>query len=488
VKRAKIREMEDKRRWIMITALGVACAVTLVAGAASVTAFAYQNRIQPRTVIAGASISNFSREAAETAIRQKQEELAQASLAVTYNEQTATLALKDLGVSIAGPEHNVVGAPNNPWDWADPNYWKTFFSRKEIGLEYHFDREVAQKKLEEIFGVATSAENAKLIVTNGSLEVVPARSGESIGIDNLVTAIHRLLKSGQRRPVMVASAIVEPSISTEAAHRTRTEIENNLQPIYLSGEGKSFTIPVVHQYDLLKYEPANGELRWEIDDDKLKSYLTTKIAGRLNVKMVQRTIQQDTQQVIQEGKDGKSVELPTLLSTVKRTITERIPTRQAPVTIPVQTVAFTEKIVTPGYVAGLFEGLYVDINISRQTLYIMNGRTNTGSYLISSGKRGTPTPLGLFYVKNKIPIAQSRLYPGIWMRNWNALARNADGSGYEGYGIHDLPAFNAEYTLVEGASHLGRPVSHGCVRLGHAASVWFYQNIPVGTPVNIHLN
>lgn len=107
-------------------------------------------------------------------------------------------------------------------------------------------------------------------------------------------------------------------------------------------------------------------------------------------------------------------------------------------------------------------------------------------FLISTGKQGTPTPTGLLYVKNKIELAESRLYPGIWMRKWNALAKNADGSGYEGYGIHDLPCFDRNCNIVEGASHLGYPVSHGCIRLGHDNAVWFYENIPVGTPVNIH--
>jgi lipoprotein-anchoring transpeptidase ErfK/SrfK len=117
----------------------------------------------------------------------------------------------------------------------------------------------------------------------------------------------------------------------------------------------------------------------------------------------------------------------------------------------------------------------------------MIGETKQAEYLISSGKRGTPTPSGVFYIKNKIPLAQSRLFPGIWMEKWNALARTPDGGGYQGYGVHRVPCFDPNCNSREPASHLGRPVSHGCVRIENAGADWVYDNAPVGTPVNIHI-
>jgi len=203
--------------------------------------------------------------------------------------------------------------------------------------------------------------------------------------------------------------------------------------------------------------------------------------------MLQKLVQSDTGAVTQEGRDGLEVDLTALSSQISRIISDHVNTSNAPISIPANPIPFTEKTIYPGYVPGLFEGLYIDINLTKQTLYIMNNNDKQAEYLISSGKRGTPTPVGVFYIKNKSALAQSRLFPGIWMEKWNALARNPDGSGYEGYGLHRVPCFDANCVYREDISHLGRPVSHGCVRISNDGADWVFANAPIGTPVNIHL-
>ncbi|QQG49647.1 MAG: L,D-transpeptidase [Candidatus Berkelbacteria bacterium] len=479
--------MKDVKRLAIIVGLCLTCAVALVAGVAAVTAFAYQNRLSPRTIIAGESVGNMSTAEAERIIAAKQNSLTAATLTLTYNDKTEAVPLTELGVVIAGPELNVLLAPNNQWDWLDLNYWSNFFGKKEIGLLYEIDKDVAQKKIETVFGVTSTAQSAALAVNNGLLEVVPSRVGESIGLDLVVAAVGQLLRTGSADAVPLAAAEVAPSVTTEVVNRTKTEIEAALQPIYLAGDGRNFMIPEAHLYDLIDYQTSNGQLLWSINNDKLQGYLASKIAGRINLKMVEKLIQSDTQQVTQEGRDGKSVDMNTLISAVKRTITEQTPTKDAPIQIGVVTTAFTQKTVEPDYVPGLVEGLYIDVNLSKQRLFIMNGTTKVAQYLISSGKRGTPTPVGRFYIKNKIALAQSRLFPGIWMEKWNALAKNSDGSGYEGYGLHRVPCFDSACNSREPSSHLGRPVSHGCVRIEDSGADWVYDNAPVGTLVNIHL-
>lgn len=479
--------MKDAKRLAIITGLSLACAVALVAGAAAVTAFAYQNRVSPRTIVAGESVGSLSRVEAERIIAAKQAQLASATLTMAYGNKTEMVPVTDLGVDIAGPEQNILLAPNNPWDWLDFNYWTGFFGKKEIGLLYEINQDVAQKKIETVFGVTSTAQSAALIVSNGALEVTPSREGESLGLEVVVGAIGELLRNGSSTTVTLAAATVPPSVTTEVAARTKTEIETALQPIYLVGDGRNFSIPESHLYDLIDYQTTNGQLSWLISNDKLQSYLASKIAGRINAKMIEKLIQSDNQQVTQEGRDGKSVEMNGLIAAVKRTITEQTPTKDAPIQIQVNTTAFTEKTVDPDYVPGLVEGLYIDVNLTKQRLFIMNGTTKVAQYLISSGKRGTPTPVGKFYIKNKIALAQSRLFPGIWMEKWNALAKNPDGSGYEGYGLHRVPCFDSECKSREPSSHLGRPVSHGCVRIEDSGADWVYDNAPVGTLVNIHL-
>ncbi len=73
------------------------------------------------------------------------------------------------------------------------------------------------------------------------------------------------------------------------------------------------------------------------------------------------------------------------------------------------------------------------------------------------------------------------------MQKWNALTTTKGSyGGYDGYGLHRVPCFNKECTSREPQSHLGRPVSHGCVRIADAGADWVYDNAPVDTPVYVH--
>ena len=123
------------------------------------------------------------------------------------------------------------------------------------------------------------------------------------------------------------------------------------------------------------------------------------------------------------------------------------------------------------------KGKYIDISLSRQTMTLYQDGKSAGSYLISSGKRSMATPKGTFKVYNKARRAWSEEY-GLYMPYW--MAFTPSGS----HGIHELPEWPNGYK--EGASHLGTPVSHGCVRLGVGAAKRVYEWAPIGTPVGIH--
>ena len=118
----------------------------------------------------------------------------------------------------------------------------------------------------------------------------------------------------------------------------------------------------------------------------------------------------------------------------------------------------------------------IEIILSLQVLRLYEDGKEIGSYLISSGKRSTPTPKGNFRIHNKTGRAWSEEYQ-LSMPYW--MAFTPSGS----YGIHELPEWPDG--SKEGSGHLGVPVSHGCVRLGVGAAQKVYDWTPVGTPVII---
>lgn len=116
---------------------------------------------------------------------------------------------------------------------------------------------------------------------------------------------------------------------------------------------------------------------------------------------------------------------------------------------------------------------WIEIDTANQTLSYYQGRTKMNTFAVSTGKQSMPTPKGEFTIKNKSPKAWSKTY-GLWMPYW---------LGIGSFGIHELPIWPNGYR--EGSDHLGKPVSHGCIRLGIGPAEILYNWTEVGTKVVI---
>lgn len=122
-------------------------------------------------------------------------------------------------------------------------------------------------------------------------------------------------------------------------------------------------------------------------------------------------------------------------------------------------------------------GKYIDIDTESQVMVLFDNGSVLDAYMVSSGKRGMDTPKGNFAIQNKTPRAWSKTY-GLYMPYWMAIVPSGK------FGIHELPEWPGGYK--EGASHLGTPVSHGCVRLGVGPAARVYEWADMGTPVVVH--
>ncbi|MFA6513812.1 MAG: L,D-transpeptidase family protein [Patescibacteria group bacterium] len=117
----------------------------------------------------------------------------------------------------------------------------------------------------------------------------------------------------------------------------------------------------------------------------------------------------------------------------------------------------------------------IEIILSSQKLFYYVGDQKWKEFVVSTGKKSTPTPTGNFKVANKNKKAWSKTY-GLWMPFWLGLDRG-------GIGIHELPVWPNGYR--EGEDHLGKPVSHGCIRLGIGSAQYVFDRINAGTQVLI---
>lgn len=117
----------------------------------------------------------------------------------------------------------------------------------------------------------------------------------------------------------------------------------------------------------------------------------------------------------------------------------------------------------------------IEINTAKQELSYFLGGVRLGSFPVSTGKASMPTPKGKFSIDGKSLRAWSNY--GLWMPYWMSLKNGC-------FGIHELPEWPNGYK--EGVDHLGKPVSHGCIRLGVGPAELLYKWTPIGTKVDIY--
>lgn len=447
---------------------------------------AYENRVLPFTYLAGESVGSTRYSDVSAKVAPIVTNVEGQVVPIILGENQLNVSLADIGVSVSVEKtQTTLAVHRGAWEWTKPSFWRQFLAKKSLAPHYEINEEQFAAGIQKNLGNGEIATDAQVVVVNNELSVKEAKTGRTLD-NNAIRAELAAFLAGKTGALQLEYAVASPKVTTEQAQIAKTEIADLVRPLYLSFENQKFTISAAELYNTVTYTPGGEKLDWQFDEEKLTALLNTRITSKLTVKMVQKVIENHTDAVITEGRDGRDVLSGTLLASVVAAINSRADTKEKPLIVPTKTVAFTEKRVDPAYQLSMFDGLYVYINLAKQRIYIINKDQKQQEYLISSGKASLPTPKGQFYIKNKIDIARSRLYPDLWMRKWNALSRNADGSGYEGYGIHDLPCFDKDCTRVEGAAHLGRPVSHGCVRLGPESAAWFYDNIPIGTPVYIN--
>jgi lipoprotein-anchoring transpeptidase ErfK/SrfK len=117
------------------------------------------------------------------------------------------------------------------------------------------------------------------------------------------------------------------------------------------------------------------------------------------------------------------------------------------------------------------------VNLGTNSLQIENEGVVVGTYPVSSGTGGTPTPTGLFYIRELVLQARSDGPYGPFvfgLSGYSDVLNDFDG-GEGAIGIHGTNRPDA----------IGDNVSHGCVRLTNETLLEISRTLPLGTPVEI---
>ena len=113
---------------------------------------------------------------------------------------------------------------------------------------------------------------------------------------------------------------------------------------------------------------------------------------------------------------------------------------------------------------------WVDVDLSSQRAYAMQGDTLVRTFLVSSGTWLHPTVTGTFNIYVKYRLA-GMVGPGYNLPNVPYVMYF-----YKGYGLHGTYWHH----------NFGHPMSHGCVNLPTVDAGWLFNWTTVGTVVNVH--
>lgn len=365
------------------------------------------------------------------------------------------------------------------------------FSGAAYAFTPNFDADRALLTLEEsLVAHERDPKNATLIEQNGELLIVPEERGSRIDraklSGTLETAFDKLDFPGR---IDILTEIVEPTVTAADLAPILSEAQRLTGvPLTVRARETNLTISSTVLAGWIGADTAALPVTLTWNSEKITSYLGT-LARKIDLPMQPKKINIQNGSVITEGRTGYQLDRTVALQAILKELQARtsLPSLTAIprtiVALAVKEVPIEEARITPPFTPGLYEGKYVEVNLTDQTLYQWEGTTMIASYPVSTGKWSTPTPQGVMYIKNHISYAYSRAYD-LYMPWWLGLAKNPDGSGYEGYGIHELPEWKGG--LKEGQSHLGTPVSHGCVRLGVGPANAIYAWAEEGMPVYIH--
>jgi len=117
------------------------------------------------------------------------------------------------------------------------------------------------------------------------------------------------------------------------------------------------------------------------------------------------------------------------------------------------------------------------INIPEYKLYVYQDGVLLGKYPVAVGKPSEPSPIGDFYIVNKVinpvwyPQGRKPVPPG----PANPLGKYWLGLNIKGYGIHGNNS----------PGSIGNPVSKGCFRMRNEDIEMLFRIIPKGTPVKV---
>ena len=459
-------------KWVFLI-IGISLSVCILAYAG--LALASTQYSLPGLMFNGRNVGLKSVSGISKIVESEKNNLKAQRLTFQFENQTTQKSLQELGVSIDVPQstRRVFDFGKTEKIFPTIAYIIDLTKNNARVKPYIVKSADFENQVRQIFQQKQDAQNATLTLINGQLNITQEKLGYKIDTNDLKKSIEDRLASRNFSKVITANKI---SVKSNVNSSDIAAYQGDIQTVVST----KLTLQAPNK----KIYPKDSDLLGFIDlertilnqtvtysDSAIDNYLRS-IEKQIDVAGVKKKISSLDNSILDAGKEGKKLDVTKSRENIKTALSSK----SIAATLVVTTAPIQEEVISPGFNPGKYPGKFIEVNLSQQMLYTFDGANLVNSFKVSTGKWSMPTPQGEYSINNKNERAFSQTY-GLYMPYWMAFI------GSE-YGIHELPEWPDG--TKEGESHLGTPVSHGCIRLGRGSAQEVYNWTEVGTPVYIH--
>ncbi len=438
----------------------------------------YAGKSYPGVSVAGQEIGGLTREQAK---QQLQSKIDGYKVTIKVENKSYTSTPEEAGISydlnstlddafVQGKKH-----------WlAAVGLYNTLNSK---GINYSYKVDIDKKKafVDKIVAETGKAPvDATVVIENGEPKVQNDVNGVGLSASQVEGALFDRVSTVDPDPVALTQSSQPARIKAKdvvpAVQETKTLLST---PVTITYQGKVFQPSAGEMSNWYVFEKTSpGEpagVKPKVNADGIKNYLQ-KVAVQINVNPVNKKvkIENGVTSVEREGAEGLALDQDTLSNQIASAVGQKKSfTGEAP-TVKLGFKTETNRVTTLAY------GKYIEINLSRQYMWVYQDQKVIFESPITSGATGAgfPTVQGLFSVLAKQTNRNLNGYAigynyNVFVKYWMPFFGN--------YGLHD-----ASWRSSFGGSDYYYGGSHGCVNMPLNSAAFLYGWADVGTPVWVH--
>lgn len=464
-------QQSTRRKRMTTWAVVLAAVVVLLLGGILFLHFHYADRVAPGVSLGGTDLGGMT----ESQVRSEVQTIAgQTTVSVSDSDTTVVATLSDLGVTVDVDQtvkDIIATKPSNSFG----GFFQRInpFARRSAGLQASTDESTMLTYLTDaMIDEDQRLENATVTYNKDLSRYThtDSKDGRTIDLAPVTGAVSQALANpGTSHAATTTVEDGTATVTTQTASDTCDQANQRLSnPIVLRTDGgTSLTVPVstIASWITLTTDLDKGTISIGYDSSAIDQYATDSISGQLNRDATDEIIVNDDSGkqlgTLQSGRKGVQVNDTSAVGSQILSLLQD--GNGGKITVGAQVTDYKTQTQTRN-LSGANGDMWVQVDLTQQTLTVSNGSTEVKKIDISTGTAGAATSTGTYFV---------------WSRSESGAVVGEDtGSNnpqWITYYNGDVAILGADWD--QESITKGMPSTHGCIYMSSADAKWVYDNV-----------